>query len=407
MTTTYPALRGRFGTTTYYVVTMRVSEMVSRVRFPVELPEWEDLSLDGQFQRRLDDGRINRHIAPYFATDKRRFSGSLVVAVPGLTENEFEDLRAVARSSLSRAYDATVDDMGFLTLDGHQLIPLDGQHRAKAFQRVLQADRDAGLSDDRISVIMVEFDESHSRYIFNKINKYAKPTSKAAKLIVDDDDPMAVTARNMIKEGVIPQRLVNTEINALNKSAPQFTTLATFYDASRALLPVMPVRVMGRPEDMGEAEREKIQRDLTREWGRLISGISGWRKAVADPGEGGDKYRMRLRETSILGRPIGQLALVRGYAYACDNAGEHADRDVIVSKINRIDWGIGEGLWRGLLVKPNGRMMYGSRVATNASRMIAHLVGTRLTKPVADKLLDSIYGSARSPNRRLPPRIAG
>lgn len=404
MTTTYPALRGRFGTTTYYVVMMRVSELINRVQFPADLPEWEDLSLDGQFQRRLDDGRIERHIAPYFSTDERRFSGSLVVAIRGLTGGEFEGLRVVARNALSLAYDATVDDMGFLTLDGQRLIPLDGQHRAKAFQKVLQEDAGAGLSSDKISVIIVKFDESHSRYIFNKINKYAKPTSKATNLIINDDDAMAVTARNMIREGVIPQRLVNTEINALHKNAPQFTTLATFYDASKALLPIMPVRVVGKPENMDEAERKKIQRDLTKEWSRLISGISGWKKVVANPDEGSDKDRIRLRETSILGRPIGQLALVRGYAYAYDNM-EHADKDAIVSKLNRINWNIGGSLWRGLLVKPNGRMMYGSRVATNASRMIAHLVGTSLPKPVADKLLDSIYGTARSPNKKLPPRI--
>lgn len=406
MTTTYPALRGRFGKTTYYVVTMRVSELVSRVQFPKDLPEWEDLSLDGQFQRKLDDRRIERHIAPYFEKDKRRFSGSLVVAIQGLTGGEFEGLRAVARDALSLAYDATVDDMGFLTLNGQQLIPLDGQHRAKAFQNVLQADAGAGLSNDKISVIIVKFDKSHSRYIFNKINKYAKPTSKATNLLVNDDDAMAVTARNMIKEGVIPQRLVNTEINALNKHAPQFTTLSTFYDANKALLPVMPIRVVGKAEDMDEAERQKIQRDLTKEWDRLISGISRWKEAVANPNEDGDKGRIRLRETSILGRPIGQLALVRGYAYAYDNM-EHADKDIIVSKLNKMPWGIRERLWRGLLIKPNGRIMYGSRVATNASRMIAHMVGTDLTKPVAEKLLDSIYGSARSPNRKLPPRITG
>ncbi|MDE0266298.1 MAG: DGQHR domain-containing protein [Thaumarchaeota archaeon] len=405
MTTPYPALRGKFGTTTYYVVTMRVSELVKRVQFPADLPEWEDLSLDGQFQRKLDDGRIGRHIAPYFATDERRFSGSLVVAIRGLTGGEFEGLRAVARGALSLAYDATADDMGFLILDGQRLIPLDGQHRAKAFQKVLQADVGAGLYDDKISVIIVKFDESHSRYIFNKINKYAKPTSKATNLLVNDDDAMAVTARNMIKEGVIPQRLVNTEINALNKNAPQFTTLATFYDANKALLPVMPIRVMGRAEDMGEAERQKIQRDLTKEWDRLISGIDGWKRAVANPDESGDKDRMRLRETSILGRPIGQLALVRGYAYAYDNM-EHADKDAIVSKLNRINWGIGGNLWRGLLVKPNGRMMYGSRVATTASRVIAHMVGTDLPKPMTEKILDSIYGGARSLGRKLPPRIA-
>ena len=406
MTTTHPALRGKFGATTYYVVTMRVSELVDRMLLPAELPEWDDLSLDGLFQRRLNDRRIERHIAPYFAMDERRFSGSLVVAIQGLTGEEFDSIHDVSRYRLPTAYNTTVDDMGFLTLNGQRLIPLDGQHRAKAFRKVLLEDRGAGLSDDKISVIIVKFDESLSRYIFNKINTYAKPTSRADKLIIDDDDAMAVTARNMIKEGVIPQRLINTEINALNKNAPQFTTLSTFYDANKALLSVMPIQVAGKSADMGEAERKKIQRDLTKEWDRLISGITRWKKAVANPNEDGDKDRIKLRETSILGRPIGQLALVRGYAHACVNM-EHADKDAIVYKLNKINWGIKENLWRGLLVKPNGYMMYGSRVATIAARVIAHMVGTNLPKPMTDKILDSIYGSSRSSSRKLPPRIAG
>ena len=53
-------------------------------------------------------------------------------------------------------------------------------------------DMDEGLENDQIAVILVKFDISLSRYIFNKINKYARPTSKAGKLITDDDDSMAV-----------------------------------------------------------------------------------------------------------------------------------------------------------------------------------------------------------------------
>ena len=399
----HPALRGRFGTTTYYVVTMRVAELVSMIRFPADLPDWKDRSPEGRFQRKIDGGRIRRHMVPYFAEDERRFCGSLVVAAEDPNNLKFESIHDVTRKSLLDAYGRTADDFGFLTLDYQKLIPLDGQHRAMAFQLALEREN-SGLGSDKVSVIIVGFDESLSRYIFNKINKYARPTSKAGKLITDDDDAMAVITRGLITDGVMPLRLVNTESNSLNKSAPEFTLISTFYDANRALLPVMPVPIVGRPEDMEPKERDKNQKDMAVEWERLKSGITEWKKVLDNPDENGDKHRIELRKKSILGRPIGQLSLVRGYAYACCNA-ERDDKDSIVRRLDKIDWDIKNDMWKGVLVKPNGRMWYGSRVANTASKLIAHLVGVRLSKTVEGQLLDHMHGTKRSPNKKLPKPV--
>ncbi|MYC80123.1 MAG: DGQHR domain-containing protein [Cenarchaeum sp. SB0661_bin_35] len=403
MTTIYPALRGVFGTTTYYIVTMRVSELVGRVQLPSEMPKWEDLSIDTKYQRDIDILRIKRHMAPYFAEDERRFSGSLVTAVKGLTDEGFEGLSDIMVKPLPVAYRMTTRDIGFLTLGDHKLIPLDGQHRAKAFQMALEQ-KNSGLADDKISVIIMGFNESLSRYIFNKINKYARPTSKAGKLITDDDDAMASITRGMITNEVIPIRLVNTKSNSLTKKSPEFTLLSTLYDANRALLSIMPVPVVGRPENMNIKEREKNQRDMAGEWKRLINGITQWRRALANPDERGDKTRIKIRERSILGKPIGQLSLVRGYVHACCNM-ERMDRDEIVRKLDKINWDVNHTQWRGLLVRPDGRMMYGSRVATNASKVIAHLVGVHLPKTTVDKILDYMYGATRLTNKRLPSPI--
>ena len=91
MTTTYPALRAKFGKTEYYVLTMRVSELVQMVLFPADVPGWGSGSVEEQFQRKLDLSRINRDIAPYFAGDPRRFSGSLVMAALDPKAMRFEN----------------------------------------------------------------------------------------------------------------------------------------------------------------------------------------------------------------------------------------------------------------------------------------------------------------------------
>ena len=98
MTTTYPALRGKFGTTEYYITTMRVSELVRMVLFPTDVPEWVGGSIEEQFQRKLDLRRINRDIAPYFASDPKRFSGSLVIATLHPDGIRFETIHKVTNS---------------------------------------------------------------------------------------------------------------------------------------------------------------------------------------------------------------------------------------------------------------------------------------------------------------------
>lgn len=398
----HPALRGKFGTTTYYVVTMRVSELVSMIQFLAELPDWNDRSPEDRFQRNIDDTRITRHMVPYFVKDKKRFCGSLVVAAEKPDDMRFESIHDVSKESLLEAYGRTADDLGFLTLDHQRLIPLDGQHRARAFQLALEGEN-SGLGGDQVSVIIVGFDASLARYIFNKINKYARSTSKAHNLITDDDDSMAVITRGLITDGVMPMGLVNMKANSLNKKAPEFTLMSTFYDTNKALLPLMHVPV-DKPENMEPRERDKVQKDLAVEWKRLISGIEKWKQALANPDENGDKYRMELREKSLLGRPIGQLALVKGYAYAYCNT-DRADKDDIVRKLNKIDWDIQNDMWRGVLVKHNGRIVYGSRVATTASWLIAHLVGTPLSKRINESFLDRVYGTARSSRKKLPKPV--
>ena len=139
-------------------------------------------------------------------------------------------------------------NMGFLTLSGEEmLIPLDGQHRVKAFEFATTGKDEQGkdiprlkpnyeLGKDSVAVILMRFEGKTARRIFSKINRYAKPTNKGDNLITDDDDPMAVITRRLLgSDGVIPSRLVSLEGNTLNQKAREFTTLATFYEATKEI----------------------------------------------------------------------------------------------------------------------------------------------------------------------------
>ena len=92
MPTTIPALRGNFGATEYWITTMNIGEFVRSVQFPQDLPGWEQLSIEDKYQREINLRRVRNEIAPYFASDPDRFSGSLVLAVINDDQMVFEPL---------------------------------------------------------------------------------------------------------------------------------------------------------------------------------------------------------------------------------------------------------------------------------------------------------------------------
>ena len=94
--------------------------------------------------------------------------------------------------------------------------------------------------------------------------------------------------------------------------------------------------------------------------------------------------------------------MIRAYTFA---QSKKFNKHSIINKLNKIDWSIDSKIWTDLLVKPNGRMMYGVRVATTASKMIAHLVGVKLSNGEEDKLLEHMYGNSRSTRKKLPKAV--
>lgn len=417
MTTCYPALRGKFGRTEYFLTTMPVSELVNRVTFPVDMEDWGSMTVEEKYQRRLDMKRIHRELAPYFAEKDNRFSGSLVLAVVNHDEMQFERLSEIlsGQKSINRMYEGAVSEMGVVVMGGAEvLVPLDGQHRAKAFEVAIKGHSDpklahavkpnTDLARDTVAVILVRFDKKNSRYIFNKINRYAKPTEKADKLITDDDDSIAVITRKLIADYVIPIRLVNIDSNTLGDGAHEFTTLATLYEANKKLATAQEVPLMTKPEDMDERERSRRLQELEAEWRRLLDGIRPWREAVADSGEGGDQRRVGLRKESVLGRPIGQAALIHGYTLARKKDRGRKNQDELVSKLGRIDWRMAAPEWKNLLVKPNGKIMSGKSASTNAGAVIAHMIGANLTDQERRRALKFVHGD-EADGHRLPPRV--
>lgn len=307
--------------------------------------------------------------------------------------------------------------MGFLTLQGIEvLVPLDGQHRAKAFKFAIEGADDnnrpiAGvkanqdLAKDQVAVILVRFNPDRARRIFNKLNRYAKPTTKADNLITDDDDAIAVITRDLLSEhGVIPARLVRIGANTLTSNAPEFTTLATFYESNQAIVLGLGIVDKGSPHQMTAEQRELVQGQIQALWERLLSKVNLWANSLADPSEQGDATRIQIREDTLLGKPVGQIALIRGFLIMRERC-KGVPEDDLCARLNRINWGVNETMWHGVLMNPNGRVMSGRGAVNRACEFIAHLGGAKLTDEETQRLLEHIYGDNWK-NQKLPDPVA-
>ena len=53
MATNVPAMRGYFGSTEYYLLTMRAGELITKLTIPKEMKGWDDLSPEERFKEKL------------------------------------------------------------------------------------------------------------------------------------------------------------------------------------------------------------------------------------------------------------------------------------------------------------------------------------------------------------------
>ena len=135
MATQIPAFRGNFGSTEFYVVTMKAGEVINLLTIPKEMIGWEDLSPEERFQRDINYKRVKTHIAPYLADDPDRFFGAFIVVAQQAENMEFDSLEDSGVKFQKGLPKSVIQQFGVLSLSGEELlVPLDGQHRLAALK---------------------------------------------------------------------------------------------------------------------------------------------------------------------------------------------------------------------------------------------------------------------------------
>ena len=285
--------------------------------------------------------------------------------------------------------------MAFLTLQGSELlVPLDGQHRLAALgfaisgkdekqQPIADFEARADVAEDVCTVMLIRHDEMKSRKIFNKVNRYAKKTTKAENLITADDDVIAVIVRGAIvgATNAIPDVLVNAKSNTLTTKAkrihhpcrpctkgPKYLLEDTHGKINTQMLP-------------DKATQGTMQQEAQEFWGAVCSDVQVFSDALHDPSEHGDDKRREIRADYLLGKPVAQWALVQAIVRLRNEDSETGSRMSLseaCGRVNQLDWSASEPRWRQVLM--NGDRVMAGRSAVNfASQVIAYWLGENLT----------------------------
>ena len=400
MPTNIPALRGKIGTTEYFLCTMKVGEFIRTVKIPKEIEGWGDLNVEERYQRDINYKRVKEHIAPYLANDPDRFVGSFIVTAMNSGNMVFESLEDAGINIPAMMGDLK-SKVGNLILNGEEvLVPLDGQHRLAAFSFATTGKDNEGkdiphvqgnlqLADDTVSLIVIRDDNEKSRKIFNKVNRYAKPTSKADNLITADDDIVAVLNREIVINELLGSKVVKMDSgNTLSDKSGFFTTIATTYEACIQILNERLNIKVNTTVLPNEAD-QNLYRQLIKEfWEELIT-IDAYSSSLQDLTEAGDERRAEIRREQRHCKPIMLRAIVRAILRLTGENSEDGQENLnvkeVISRINNLDWHPDHELWQGIIMRA-GKIVAGAAAEQLAARYIAYLLGEQLEEPELENL---------------------
>ncbi|MGE2715184.1 DGQHR domain-containing protein [Mycolicibacterium litorale] len=405
---TFAALRGRMGSTEYYQATVKARELAAVAMMAAELPQWTTWSVFERFQRDLAQKRVEKDIVPYLVRTKDRFFNSLIVLVYGPDVFEFEAI-ADRASGLPRAYRSVAEQMGFLTIDGGSLVVLDGQHRLAALRGVttagpeLSGDYVDAVAEDELSVLFIPHESfEKTRRIFNKVNRYAKPTSPTDNIITSEDDGAAIVTRWLVEpspplalSGPLPplnasdgsgEPLVEWRQQVLRPEARKFTTLSALYQMTQTILIADGItgfdekHMVNRPSDQQLSRAYAFVADW---WHTTLTQFTPYRRAIARPSVLPD-LRDYKAEYSLLFRPIGQVAFMHALVGAV-----RVGRDLVQALEFAEDrsWSASDPLFTDTIVYANAHMATSDYAVRLAGRLGTYLIAGDL---LSDREIQSL-----------------
>lgn len=424
MAYTFAALRGRMGSTDYYLATVKARELAAVAMMAAELPEWTTWSVFERFQRELAQKRVEKDIVPYLVRTKDRFFNALIVLVFEPAEFEFESLSETARH-LPHAYKGAAEQMGFLTIEGGSLVVLDDQHRLGALRGVLTAGPELigeyvdQVAVDELSVLFIAHESfEKTRRIFNKVNRYAKPTSPTDNIITSEDDGSAIVTRWLVEESAplgladpqpplnasdgTGEPIVEWRQQSLKPESRKFTTLSALYQMTLIVLSVDGLagfdekHMVNRPSDEQLAHAYTV---VANWWQSVLTHFTPYRRALKLPSMLPD-LRAYQAEYSLLFRPIGQIAFTHALVGAV-RLGRSLEAALELAEDQ--GWSAADPLFTGTVVYANGHMATSEFSIKLAGRLGTYLLaGDLMSDEEVQRLQMEMIEAKGDPEFSLP-----
>lgn len=390
MAMTVPALQGKMGNVTFYETKMRAREVIAIARPASEREEWAGLGVNERLQRELNEKRVRDEIIPYLTKLPDRFFGSLLILVNKPELFDYESADKYLAKDVPAAYRKTLQQMGTLTIDGGELIVLDGQHRWAALRAIVQDASITGefvgdVPNDELIVVFIEHtSDETTRRIFNKINKHAKPTGRSDNIITSEDDGNAILARRLLdtneplggvyinKEGT-KELLVNWRSTTISTRSSQWTTISAVHQTVLDIL---------KHHNIEFDEKERVSRPSDDElddaydhvqdwWTAVLNGVVAF-ETVLDTPNAVPQLRKDHPEWALLLKPAVHIVIFKALIKAVDRG---ATREEAISRLNRLDWNTSASLWRNILITGQDRIVARSENYDITSEVIGYLIG--------------------------------
>ena len=427
MATVSAVIQGKQGSTPYFMAKMTARELVSTVRPPSETEDWLTMTLEERMQRDLNYRRVEDEIVPYLLESPDRFFGAFVVLIYR-GKVTFEPLSDIS-PKIPAAYKSVAQRMGFLTIDGGELIVLDGQHRLWALRTVIQGqlrnkEKVVGkffneVPNDEMEVIFVEFDPKDQkksfekiRRIFNKLNRYAKSTGRSDNIITSEDDIAAVLTRRLLRDteplGVkvknnktgTRELIVNWNSNTISTNSKCFTTISAVYETVKVILTHEGVTALDERKNPTRPRDDKLDEwyVLIHEWWEaVIAGVAPIAKAFADPDQ---LVRMRSSDSSLLFKPAAHIVLFMALSLAIKRG---LALRTAIEHLNDVDWTANADMWKHVLILPNGRISARKENYDVSAELLAYLISAdKLSEEGKTKVRESVRGFRNDSRYVLP-----
>jgi len=411
------AIKAKMGSTSYFQAVMTATELTSTVRAAMDFDEFQNFMEHEKMQRKINEERVEREIVPYLTNSADRFFGSIIVLVYEPDEFEFESISKLMNAKLTgNAYKNKDNQLGVLTIKGGKLFALDGQHRLHALRTIIAGDRTPHLKlpivgdfknevgGDELSVIFLEFESvQKARRIFNKVNRYAKPTSESTNILTSEDDGYAIITRALIGDddpdkfgGLITPPLqklfpgtqipmIKIEGSSLSGSDKELLTLKLIYASVKTICtntdqPDLDERqTIVRPTDDVLAEAYDT---CAVWWTELMNKFRPFGRACLEPNHP-VASRKADHSSSLAYRPVGQEVLINGLMLAHKKS--RLSSAELVSRLDVIPRKLASKPWVGILAGSNGKMI--SKNKALASNLIAwYLIGDRIGAKLVNEL---------------------